>query len=325
MIKLYFYELSLKKIIFDCIKGSINQEKKKIKMHQVNVRVIEARSLAVSDVTGSSDPFVVVTFDGKKIGKTEVKTKTLNPFWDERFTHICTVNFTEDIRVTVYDKDFIANDHLGYVNIPVIYFRDELWTESWYRLVGSGDIECKGYIKLGIHVCEYQHIPFLPNEHNIECERAHMLVQKLRKENALIHKMKLFYKQIVDDKTVNDDNADVVIPEFKPCGCIPPDDNAPRIDEDVFNNSVNLWASKIPFDYRKEVFEMYIANMNDKQIKYYCDLSESDRGKLFNRLLFQQIMQARYYKSLNQEQKKFYEKQMENSRNYIKKISGQFD
>lgn len=35
---------------------------------------------------GKSDPFVVFTLNGQKVGKSETKKKTLTPEWDETFS-----------------------------------------------------------------------------------------------------------------------------------------------------------------------------------------------------------------------------------------------
>ena len=54
-------------------------------MGTLTVKVIGANGLLAVDRGGKSDPYAVFTLNGQKVYKTEKKTKTLTPKWDEDF------------------------------------------------------------------------------------------------------------------------------------------------------------------------------------------------------------------------------------------------
>jgi hypothetical protein len=89
------------------------------------VTVHKAVELAAADLTGTSDPYVIVagvnTQSGTTVSsfKTKHKSMTLNPVWDEE-TYVCYVRKNDSIVLTVVDHDLVgAHDFLGQVTIPL--------------------------------------------------------------------------------------------------------------------------------------------------------------------------------------------------------------
>jgi Ca2+-dependent lipid-binding protein len=48
--------------------------------------VAEAKELKAMDITGTSDPYVVVSIDGEKKSRTPTIFKELNPMWLQEYT-----------------------------------------------------------------------------------------------------------------------------------------------------------------------------------------------------------------------------------------------
>ena len=95
----------------------------------VHVQVLGCRNITASDFGGTSDPYVVAMFQGKKLGLTRVRPRTLNPRWvNETFVVPVADNLPAArnmprsqkglFRLEVYDYDWIgANDFLGNVEM----------------------------------------------------------------------------------------------------------------------------------------------------------------------------------------------------------------
>ena len=101
---------------------------------RIQIEVIKARALAAADygLSGSaSDPYCVVKLGSSEhvIGKTEVKTQTLEPVWSASFEHdLSLTSFTTSWLVfEVWDSDTLsADDELGAVRLPMRDLADKL-------------------------------------------------------------------------------------------------------------------------------------------------------------------------------------------------------
>ena len=77
------------------------------------VHVKSARGLAKADLFGKSDPFAVLKMNGKRVAKTEVIWKTLDPTWEKGHFKVefpTAAVASSDLRLEVYDKDIIGSD-----------------------------------------------------------------------------------------------------------------------------------------------------------------------------------------------------------------------
>jgi Ca2+-dependent lipid-binding protein len=83
------------------------------------VTIQRGEQLVAADVGGSSDPFVEISM-GRKTFKTQVKKKTLEPKWNEKFTFNVRSVTTDLLQLRVKDWDRVgAADALGDISIPV--------------------------------------------------------------------------------------------------------------------------------------------------------------------------------------------------------------
>eukprot|EP00009_Paramoeba_aestuarina_P007631 CAMPEP_0201524408 /NCGR_PEP_ID=MMETSP0161_2-20130828/21711_1 /ASSEMBLY_ACC=CAM_ASM_000251 /TAXON_ID=180227 /ORGANISM="Neoparamoeba aestuarina, Strain SoJaBio B1-5/56/2" /LENGTH=468 /DNA_ID=CAMNT_0047923779 /DNA_START=92 /DNA_END=1498 /DNA_ORIENTATION=+ len=61
---------------------------------------------------GKSDPYVIITLDGKELGRTTARDNAENPTWNEAFTFEVDGTY-EDFALHVLDEDVDEDDHLG--------------------------------------------------------------------------------------------------------------------------------------------------------------------------------------------------------------------
>ncbi|XP_048495180.1 synaptotagmin-5 isoform X2 [Beta vulgaris subsp. vulgaris] len=80
----------------------------------LSVTIVSAESLPVMDLSGKSDPYVVVSL--KKAGtklKTRVLNETLNPVWNQTFDFVVEDALHELLICEVYDHDTIGKNYMG--------------------------------------------------------------------------------------------------------------------------------------------------------------------------------------------------------------------
>ncbi|KAH7442809.1 hypothetical protein KP509_02G003400 [Ceratopteris richardii] len=111
------------------------------RMEYLYVKVVKARNLAAKDITGSSDPYVLVKV-GNLSAKTRVIDKSLNPEWNQVFA------FGKDkfqaplVELTIKDKDTLKDDFIGFfafeiAEVPTRVPPDSPLAPQWYRLEGK--------------------------------------------------------------------------------------------------------------------------------------------------------------------------------------------
>eukprot|EP00741_Cyanophora_paradoxa_P008963 tig00001415_g8676.t1 len=106
---------------------------------RVTVTIASARNLVPRDMNGKSDPFAVLAYGGKEVGKTEVIDDNLNPVWRENRFEVTAARGGDDpsdvINIKVWDKDVIGKDYLGEADIPLAEARPSgQGMEKDYRL-----------------------------------------------------------------------------------------------------------------------------------------------------------------------------------------------
>ncbi|KAH7825291.1 putative myoferlin-like protein [Monocercomonoides exilis] len=113
--------------------------------YQVRAHIYQARELPAADDTGTSDPFVMITFGGKSV-KTRFIPRTLYPIWYSTLT--LDVDLAEDplmvppLIVMVYDHNTLgSNDLIGRTEIPFTTMTRHVPPEpKWNELyVGDAD------------------------------------------------------------------------------------------------------------------------------------------------------------------------------------------
>jgi Ca2+-dependent lipid-binding protein len=118
----------------------------------LQIRVVEGRDLMPMDITGKSDPYVVMQL-GKETFKTKYIAQELNPVWNEIFTFDVTTG-REILDVKVYNHgEFGSDDFCGKFSLDLNEFRDQMPHDNWYSLVSdvpeNQDL-WHGKIRLGI-------------------------------------------------------------------------------------------------------------------------------------------------------------------------------
>lgn len=123
----------------------IDAPKKKIRKpskYTFTVKVVEAEDLKACDPSGFSDPYVVFGDEyQKRLHKTRVIPRNLNPRWDESFD--VTVLGPVNVIATVWDHDtFGDHDYVGRTSLKLdpVHFSDYLPREFWLDLDSQGRV-----------------------------------------------------------------------------------------------------------------------------------------------------------------------------------------
>ncbi|KJZ76736.1 hypothetical protein HIM_04072 [Hirsutella minnesotensis 3608] len=123
----------------------IDGPKKKVKKpskYTFTIKVVEAEDLKACDPSGYSDPYVVFGDEyQKRLHKTRVIHRNLNPRWDESFD--ITVQGPVNVISTIWDYDtFGDHDYVGRTALKLdpVHFGDYLPREFWLDLDSQGRI-----------------------------------------------------------------------------------------------------------------------------------------------------------------------------------------
>ncbi|XP_047951551.1 synaptotagmin-5-like [Salvia hispanica] len=95
--------------------ASASQLKKEVIIRGVlSVTVISAENLPATDLTGKSDPFVMLKLKkSEQKEKTRVVNNTLNPVWNQTFEFVVEDGLHELLILEVYDHDLFGKDKIG--------------------------------------------------------------------------------------------------------------------------------------------------------------------------------------------------------------------
>ncbi|KAF7564088.1 hypothetical protein G7046_g14 [Stylonectria norvegica] len=122
---------------------SIDGPRKKVRRpskYTFTIKVVEAEDLKACDPNGSSDPYVVFGDEyQKRLYKTRIIYKNLNPRWDETFE--ITVQGPVNMISTIWDYDtFGDHDYVGRTSLKLDpqHFSDYLPREFWLDLDSQG-------------------------------------------------------------------------------------------------------------------------------------------------------------------------------------------
>ncbi|TAQ83503.1 hypothetical protein B7494_g8175 [Chlorociboria aeruginascens] len=106
------------------------------------IKIVEAEELKACDPNGTSDPYVVLGDEyQKRLAKTRVVMRNLNPRWDESVD--ITVQGALNIIATIWDWDtFGDHDYVGRTSLKLdpAHFSDYLPREYWLNLDTQGRI-----------------------------------------------------------------------------------------------------------------------------------------------------------------------------------------
>lgn len=120
----------------------ITQRQKKINNYVFTIKIVEAEDLKACDMNGSSDPYVVLGDEyQKRLAKTRIVYRNLNPRWDESVD--ITTQGPLNIIATVWDWDAMGDhDCVGRASLKLdpSHFGDFMPREYWLDLDSQGRI-----------------------------------------------------------------------------------------------------------------------------------------------------------------------------------------
>ena len=106
------------------------------------VKIVEGEELKACDPTGTSDPYVVLCDEyQKRLHRTRVIPRSLNPRWDESVD--ISVSGPLNLIATIWDHDMIGDhDFVGRTSLKLdpVHFGDYLPREFWLDLDTQGRI-----------------------------------------------------------------------------------------------------------------------------------------------------------------------------------------
>nr|GEY48500.1 synaptotagmin-3-like isoform X2 [Tanacetum cinerariifolium] len=132
----------------------------------LHVKVVRASELLKMDILGSSDPYVKLKLSGGRIvpsKKTSIKTKNLNPEWNEEFKLTVNDPMSQVLELHVYDWEKVGmHDKLGMQVIPLMLLKPHEKKELTVGLVKNLDSnDTRNRKSRGSITVELTFIPFV--------------------------------------------------------------------------------------------------------------------------------------------------------------------
>ncbi len=118
------------------------EQRRKPSKYVFTIKIVEAEGLKACDSNGFSDPYVVLVDEfGKRLTKTRVINRNLNPRWDESVD--ITVQGAVNIIAMIWDFDTLSDDdYVGRTSLKLdpSHFSDFLPKECWLNLDTQGKL-----------------------------------------------------------------------------------------------------------------------------------------------------------------------------------------
>eukprot|EP01060_Flectonema_neradi_P032570 TRINITY_DN520_c8_g1_i1.p1 TRINITY_DN520_c8_g1~~TRINITY_DN520_c8_g1_i1.p1 ORF type:complete len:291 (+),score=55.98 TRINITY_DN520_c8_g1_i1:57-875(+) len=119
-------------------------------MGKVDIRICECRKLTNQETFGTSDPYCMVSCEGKTY-RTSVKKSTLNPKWDEKFSFMVADPASAQVMVRVRDHNVTSDEPMGYYNINLSGLYKGKVEDSWHVMKGCR----RGEIRLRVMAVDF--------------------------------------------------------------------------------------------------------------------------------------------------------------------------
>lgn len=118
----------------------------------IKISLLEARDLRPMDYNGKSDPYCILSIDGKHRQVSSYKPNTLDPVWNEDF-FLPVTSKEETVKIEVMDKDSFGSDDLeGIVHISVKELLHQENIDDWLGLKRPTGEEEMGFLRLRIQL-----------------------------------------------------------------------------------------------------------------------------------------------------------------------------
>eukprot|EP01060_Flectonema_neradi_P039156 TRINITY_DN8509_c3_g1_i1.p1 TRINITY_DN8509_c3_g1~~TRINITY_DN8509_c3_g1_i1.p1 ORF type:complete len:377 (+),score=56.01 TRINITY_DN8509_c3_g1_i1:146-1132(+) len=85
-------------------------------MGKLDVRIVGAKNLANTQHIGTSDPYCVVSCEGKKYRTTTINN-SLNPSWGEKFTFMVADPASSRLHIEIYNHNMMHDDKMGHYSL----------------------------------------------------------------------------------------------------------------------------------------------------------------------------------------------------------------
>eukprot|EP01059_Diplonema_ambulator_P033566 TRINITY_DN709_c0_g2_i2.p1 TRINITY_DN709_c0_g2~~TRINITY_DN709_c0_g2_i2.p1 ORF type:complete len:231 (+),score=61.33 TRINITY_DN709_c0_g2_i2:62-754(+) len=105
-------------------------------MGKLDVRIVGCRNLSNTETFGVSDPYVVVSCEGKKY-RTTTKKQTLNPEWNEKFTFMLADEASARLEMEVWDANVMVDSPMGRYAVALDGLVRGVVSDKWYMLQGA--------------------------------------------------------------------------------------------------------------------------------------------------------------------------------------------
>eukprot|EP01080_Neovahlkampfia_damariscottae_P002967 gene2967-4977_t len=110
-----------------------DEELEKSVIGKLHIVAVEGRNLAIKDITGSSDPYIIFKTSSNLL-KTTTIYKNLNPIWNEQF-NVEVHELSEELEVCVMDEDlFKYDDFMGKFSVSIKELKSGKEMDQWYKL-----------------------------------------------------------------------------------------------------------------------------------------------------------------------------------------------
>jgi len=104
---------------------------------KIHVLVPEAKGLPGTDISGRSDPYVIVKY-GPQTKKGASQSITTNPYWPDTVCSFDPDDTVNDIMIYVYDSDVMKKDQLvGIVKVPLDDIAPGSTASGWFAITPS--------------------------------------------------------------------------------------------------------------------------------------------------------------------------------------------
>lgn len=124
---------------------------------ELHIKAIEASDVPNMDIAGKSDPYLKFQLStSSQTWKTKVKKNTNKPVWNEVFDLPITSSMSDQVTISLYDKDDISKDDLiSTFVLDVKSLEVGKVNDSWYDFHPAKHVKKGGKVRLVLHLDKF--------------------------------------------------------------------------------------------------------------------------------------------------------------------------
>ncbi|KAJ8601194.1 hypothetical protein CTAYLR_003229 [Chrysophaeum taylorii] len=141
----------------------------------ISLFIVRATDLAATDINGRSDPFAIVRCGKRRVGRTSVKSKTLDPEWLEAISIVVGLGEgSKEVSIELWDHDTVgSDDFLGEVRLTTHKLLESDDSILTLPLRGKpGGRSAKGRVTVHVSVALKTTIEVLSAEHIVSSQQG---------------------------------------------------------------------------------------------------------------------------------------------------------